>query len=209
MFGTDTAQFHPGFKDPSVWERYEGVNPEAVKALYVGRITNEKNVPFLLETWKRMMEARPASAAPIQLVLVGEGKHRRRQRELAPYGIVFLGPRLGEELSTLYASSDFFLFPSVTDTLGQVVMEAQASGLPVVVADKGGPGILVNRDGMKTGMVVPGNDSDAWQKAIETLSDDPDLRRELGRAARETMERIPIRNSYQEFWKVHQNAAKG
>ena len=118
--------------------------PEAAfYLLYVGRISKEKNVPFLLQVWERLKKRCPNLDA--RLILVGEGSMiTQMQERMAPLGVHFLGGiRDAALLSQLYASSDLFLFPSLTDTLGQVVMEAQASRVACIVSDQGGPQSIV------------------------------------------------------------------
>ena len=91
----------------------------------------------------------------------------------------FTGYLRGDELASIYASSDVFVFPSTTDTFGNVVLEAQASGLPVIVTDEGGP-----RENMienKTGLIVEGNDTDSLVKAMRFLAIDPDRVQKMGK----------------------------
>ncbi len=130
------------------------------------------------------LESRPA--APREHGRRGRTRRRRRrpyraemQEELASTRARFMGFRYGEELSRIYASCDAFLFPSLTDTLGQVVMEAQSSGLPVVVADQGGPKEVVE-DG-RTGFVLSGDDLEEWVKKVIQLSTEPALRSRMRR----------------------------
>lgn len=116
-----------------------------------------------------------------------------------------IGPVVGKKLLRLYASADFFLFPSVTDTLGQVVMEAQSSGLPVVVTDQGGPQTLLNLKGEQTGIVAPAENLEAWVGAIRHLVDDAAFRKTLGEAAHRSMQLLPIERSFHAFWQTHCN----
>jgi len=118
--------------------------------------------------------------------------------------VVFLGFRHGEELSALYASSDLFVFPSVTDTLGQVVMESQASGLPVLVSDVGGPKEVVEEG--RTGFVLPADKPELWAEHIVSLAMDAAKRRAMGDAAHEAMQRLSIERSFEHFWSVHEIA---
>jgi glycosyltransferase involved in cell wall biosynthesis len=97
--------------------------------------------------------------------------------------VVFAGERHGDELAHLYAGADLFVLPSACDTFGLVVVEAQASGVPVVVTDMGGPRELIVPD--KTGVVVPFGDPAALAEAIAALAADPARRQEMGRRARD------------------------
>jgi glycosyltransferase involved in cell wall biosynthesis len=125
-------------------------------------------------------------------------------KRLAGQNVRFLGFRHGEELSTLYASSDMFVFPSTTDTLGQVVMESQGSGLPVLVTDVGGPKEVVDHE--LTGYVLSATDVDAWAARLVDLIADERLRRRMGSAAYERMQRFSLVHSFEHFWEVHTKA---
>jgi glycosyltransferase involved in cell wall biosynthesis len=205
--GIDTAQFQPSMRDPTIWSAL-GVPAEGVKVLYVGRVSVEKNLPLLREAWKRVCceLSRSPAAARARLIVVGDGPYRQpMERTLAGSAAHFLGFRHGRELSAIYASSDIFVFPSTTDTLGQVVMEAQSAGLPVLVSDRGGPREQV-RDGT-TGLVLPAADAGAWARAILALAQDNNRRRAMGHAAHHSMQCMTIRDSFEHFWSVHQSAA--
>ena len=172
----------------------------ALKVLYVGRISKEKNVPFLLESWKRFKKEYEEQKA--QLVMIGEGVLRKKTKEMKAYDAHMVGPIVGPDLARLYAEADLFLFPSVTDTLGQVVMEAQASRVPVIVSDIGGPKTLVGMRG-ESGLVVPVDDPDRWAKAIAELLHDPERRKKMGKNGRKGMETLPIADSYHDFYERH------
>ncbi len=199
--GTDLNTFHPSYAAPDAFTPYNA-DPGALKVLYVGRITDEKNILFLIEVWKELRRRHPALRC--QLFLTGEGYHRKLQPKLEGYGIRFLGPVVGEALSRLYASSDLFLFPSVSDTLGQVVMEAQASGVPVIVSDVGGPQNVVNFNGRQSGFVVRANDLDAWVTAAAGLLKNGKLRQQFGRQGHANMQFFNIENSFRDFASTHE-----
>lgn len=203
--GVDTTAFDARFRDPRVWERFPGVDPSSLKVLYVGRVSVEKNLPFLTSTWKLAQAALNARAHTAELIVVGDGPYRATmEAELAGHAAHFLGFRHAEELSTLYASSDLFVFPSVTDTLGQVVMESQVSGLPVIVTDRGGPQEVVRN--LETGLILPADSPRRWADAIYTLATDPDRLRRMGGAARKSMLGMSIVNSFEHFWARHERA---
>jgi phosphatidylinositol alpha 1,6-mannosyltransferase len=115
-----------------------------------------------------------------RLVVVGDGPEREELERSAPPGATFLGEARGEQLATLYASADIFCFSSTTDTFGQVLLEAGASGLPIVAAAAGGARELV-ADG-RTGLLVPPDDPHALAVALLNLAGDPERRRSLGEA---------------------------
>lgn len=205
--GIDNEAFHVRHRDPGVWERV-GVPRAGAKVLSVGRVSVEKNLPLLTRVWKEVRAQRGARGPESQLVVVGDGPYRARmQEELAGTGAYFLGFRHGPELSQIYASSDLFVFPSTTDTLGQVVMESQSSGLPVIVSDQGGPKEVV-RDGV-TGYVLPATDPGGWADAITGLIADPERRARMGAAGHESMREASIRASFDHFWSVHERARGG
>ena len=200
--GIETGAFQPAFRDETVWERL-GVSRDAVKVLYCGRVSVEKNLPFLARVWKRVKQRGAEGAC---LLVVGDGPYRERMEgELVGTQTHFLGFRHGSELSAIYASSDFFVFPSTTDTLGQVVMESQSSGLPVLVTDQGGPKEVVV-DG-STGFVLPAEEPEAWVQAIIRLARDSELRHRMSRAAHSLIQPQTIRASFDDFWRVHEDVA--
>lgn len=205
MPGFDADVFHTRYRDPNLWSRFEGVNPASVKVLYVGRVSVEKNMPFLTTVWKQTHARCREQGLDAELIVVGDGPYRERmERELRRTPARFLGFRHGRELSDIYASSDLFVFPSVTDTLGQVVMESQGSGLPVLVTDQGGPKEVV-RDGT-TGYVLSTANPTAWVERIVGLVADDERRARMGRAAHESMQPFSIRHSFEHFWEVHTRA---
>jgi glycosyltransferase involved in cell wall biosynthesis len=207
--GIDTAVFDARFKDEAgdIWHRLAplGVRRQSVKVLYVGRVSIEKNLPMLTRVWPAARAACQARGIDAQLIIVGDGPYRPQMAaELAAHDAVFLGFRHGEELSTIYASSDLFIFPSTTDTLGQVVMESQCVGLPVIVTDQGGPSEVVD-DGI-TGFVLPATPAahGRWVQTIAQLACDAPLRQRMGEAGKAKMAPMTIRHSFDHFWQVHE-----
>lgn len=204
MPGFDTRQFNPGFADQTIW-RMLGARSASVKVLYVGRVSLEKNMPLLAEVWAGVYEACQARGLDAELMLVGDGPYRAEmEKTLRGKNAHFLGFRHGEELSTIYASSDMFVFPSTTDTLGQVVMESQGSGMPVLVTDEGGPKEVVD-DG-RTGYVIPASDPAQWASRMVELINDGPKRRAMGAAAYVHMQQFSLVNSFEHFWEVHTQA---
>ncbi|BGP41554.1 hypothetical protein JCM10450v2_005600 [Rhodotorula kratochvilovae] len=139
---------------------FGGTSPSKLAVLYVGRISWEKNLLLLIEAFRGLQEPDAATGRPAcQLVFVGDGPARGEVESLcAEYGLgaLFLGFRKGEELAAAYASADVFAFPSFTETFGQVVSEAQASGLPVVGLRAEGVSDLVEHG--RTGLLLDLND---------------------------------------------------
>jgi len=159
-----------------------GVDPAKFVVLYVGRLALEKSVDVLLEAFRRAPE--PARSA-MELVIAGDGPLYEELRGSigSEEPIRLLGFVQGRRLAELYAASDAFLFPSATETFGNVVLEALASGTPVVGADAGGV-----RDNVRhgaTGLLCPPGDAAAFTAALLRLYEDAELRARLAAAGRE------------------------
>jgi glycosyltransferase involved in cell wall biosynthesis len=174
----DTELFAPEHRDGGA--RESSGPPDAVQLLYVGRLTPEKDLPTLFRAYRKAGALRPDR--PIRLVLAGDGAYSSRMRHLAPSDATFVGYLEGQALSQVYSAADMFVFPSRVETLGNVVLEAMASGLPVIGADQGGTVENV-RDGLN-GLLVPAGDADRFAEAIVRLADDAELRGKLARNAR-------------------------
>lgn len=176
--GVDGDLFDPARRDPAV---RESMAPGAeVILLYVGRIAPEKKVDLLVEAFPRI-QAR--TRRRVGLVFVGGGPALESLRNRAPDGVHFAGYRRGAELGAHYASADAFLFGSDTETFGQVVTEALASGLPVVAPARGGVTDTVVPG--ETGFLFEPGDVDGLVEHAVTLVDDEALRTRMGRTARE------------------------
>ncbi len=177
----DPVAYSPEKRDPNLWLRC-GLDGE-LKFLYVGRLSREKNLELLADAFISLTDAGLAS----NLILVGDGPYRKELEEkLKDYPVLFTGFLSGEELSQAYASSDVFVFPSTTDTFGNVVLEAQASGLPVIVSDQGGPRELL-KDG-QSGFIVKANDAAALAEAMQFFIADRQVAARMGRQARRFIE---------------------
>lgn len=167
--GVDTARFDPGKAD-------RGAFPGEIRVLYAGRLTREKGVDLLAETFLRAHAADPR----LHLLLAGGGPEEGELRQRLGDRATFLGWLSGEELPRAYASADAFLFCSSTDTYGQVILEAAASGLPIVAVAEGGPAALV--ENRHTGLLCR-PDADHLAGTLLQLASAPELRRRLGEAA--------------------------
>lgn len=200
--GVDTQRFHPSRRNRAVLDRL-GITA-ANKLLYVGRISREKNLQLLAEVFKRLAGKRD----DLQLVLVGDGQYTEELKSMldgAP--CVFTGYRNGDELGAIYAGCDLFVFPSTTDTFGNVVLEAQASGLPVIVTDSGGP--HENVIAGKTGLIVKADNAEALLHAIEALLSDRVRLKEMGRAARHYMEQRSYELAFEKTWLMYGERGNG
>jgi glycosyltransferase involved in cell wall biosynthesis len=176
--GVDTERFHPSFRSDS-WRESVGIQPDEVLLLYVGRLGREKRIDVLGEAVKGL--------EGVRLVVVGDGPARPElEQRLNNLPVVFTGYLKGDDLATAYASADMFVFPSDTETFGQVVQEAMASGLPVVGARSGGTLDLV-RNGVNGLLFEPGVASDLRGK-LRTLVVNHDMRRTMGSTGRSIAE---------------------
>jgi glycosyltransferase involved in cell wall biosynthesis len=171
----DGTRFTPGRRSDEV-RRVLGGGKKVL--LWVGRMSPEKGLDFLALAYNRLRHERD----DVQLVLVGDGPYREQLAELLP-GASFLGYRTGDELATIYASADVFVFPGRAETFGQVLLEAAASGLPAVVI--AGTGVDENVAPDETALVVPPGDARGFAAALERLLDDEPLRQTMGLAARD------------------------
>jgi glycosyltransferase involved in cell wall biosynthesis len=167
--GVDASLFDPAKRDPSAL-------PGEIKVLYAGRLTHEKGVDLLAESFLTAHERDPR----LHLLLAGGGPEEELLRVRLGDRATFLGWLDRDELATAYASSDVFLFCSSTDTFGQVIVEAQASGLPVVAVGRGGPASLI-RD-RRTGWLCEA-DPNELAAAVLQLVASPFLRERISRAA--------------------------
>ncbi len=204
MPGIVTEQFHPRFRDEAFVESL-GSPRTRVRALYVGRVSVEKNMPLLAKVWKEADARLAAAGVDAELLIVGDGPYRKEmEQQLRGVRTRFVGFRYGDELAKIYATSDLFVFPSTTDTLGQVVMESQASGMPVIVTDEGGPKEVV-LDGV-TGRVIPATDTEGWIRAVVDTCTDHQTRRRMGASAHQFMQEFSMERSFEHFWQVHEAA---
>ena len=196
-YGIDIKKFNPSFKNNSIWKNY-GINKNHLKFLYVGRITKEKNIEFLFEVWKQIFK----KYKNISLIMVGSGEIEKYKKITKNNNIFFLGHKEKKELSTIYASSDYFIFPSTTDTLGQVVMEALASGTPAIVSDVGGPKNIINGSDKQVGYIIEHDNLDIWKNQIEKIIKSNNLK-QLSNNAKWYMDNHSIKKSYEDYIALH------
>jgi glycosyltransferase involved in cell wall biosynthesis len=174
--GVDTERFHPG-KRSMAWRAERGIGPDEVVVAFISRLVREKRVAEVAGVLARLR----AEGVPHRALFVGDGPERGfLEREVA--GGLFEGFLGGEDLAVAYASSDVFLFPSDTETFGNVTLEAMASGLPTVCADATGSRSLV--EPRVTGFLAEVGDDAALFEAVKGLISDTVMRRGMGEAAR-------------------------
>ncbi|XP_071719820.1 sulfoquinovosyl transferase SQD2-like [Rutidosis leptorrhynchoides] len=199
--GVDSDSFHPRFYSIEMRLRLSNGEPDRPLIVHVGRIGVEKNLDFIKSVMEKIPEAR--------IAFVGDGPYREDLEKLFEgMPAVFTGMLQGEELSEAYASGDIFLMPSESETLGQVVLEAMSSGLPVVAARAGGvPDIIPSDQDGKTGYLFsPGDLDDCLSKFVPLLHD-KGLREKVGQDARAEMEKYDWRAATRVIRNQQYNAA--
>lgn len=159
--GVDTQQFNSAHRDPEL-RRLWGAHPDDPVVVYVGRLAGEKNIPLLIRTFEALREREPR----LKLVLVGDGPERKSLEQSHP-DYIFAGSKVGDELGRYYASGDLFLFPSISETYGNVVSEAMASGLVTLAYDYAAGRKLIRHG--RNGFVAPFNDENAFVETAITL----------------------------------------
>jgi len=179
--GVDVSRFHPEVDRAAVLRRY-GVSEEDFVLLYVGRLAPEKSADVALEAFSRLPERIREKA---KFIVAGDGPLFKEYTETY-YGnpsLVFPGFVQGQELSELYAAADLFVFPSATETFGNVVLEAMASGTAVIGAAAGGVSDTVRHG--RNGLLCRPGDAGDFMQAICSLHDDPSLRASLAAGGRQ------------------------
>jgi glycosyltransferase involved in cell wall biosynthesis len=177
--GVDATLFRPDRNGRSEVRRALGWAPDDLVISYVSRIAPEKNVDYLAEALSIVAARRPA----VRILFVGDGPARARLEHRMGTVARFVGYRAGEDLADHYAASDLFAFCSVTETFGNVVLEAMSSGLPVVALRAGGVGETV-RSGTTGILVEPSEPPERLADALVSLVDRPEDRRRMAEAAR-------------------------
>ena len=173
--GVDARRFHPGKASEDWRARLSGGHPQEKILLYVGRLAPEKGIERLKAPLREVSGTR--------LAIVGDGPARRDlAREFAGTPTVFTGVLQGEDLAGAYASADAFLFPSTTDTLGLAMIEALASGLPIVAARSGASYEVVSEG--ENGLLYEANSAPSLVAAVRRLFSDDGFREALARGAR-------------------------
>ena len=181
--GVDTQRFQPARRCPQLRTAWQAT-PETLVVLYVGRIAEEKNLPLLFRAFAPIRAVRPNA----RLVLVGDGPARAALTRKYPDAI-FAGVQRGEELARHYASADLFLFPSLTETFGNVTPEALASGLAVLAYDHAAARelILTGKNGVT---VPPGEEAEFVRRAAEMATRPPLDLAQMREQARESVGRL-------------------
>jgi glycosyltransferase involved in cell wall biosynthesis len=192
--GVDTDKFHPRKRD----EHFRKIFHNKTILLFTGRVTPEKNIRFLRDVYAALRTRHP----DIHLLVVGDGELRKWLKRNLGEEVTAPGFLFGDDLYRAFASSDIFVFPSNTDTLGLVVLEAQASGLPVVIGDQGGPREIIENG--KTGFLCKSNVVDDFVQNIERLITNPSLRKHMGQEARTLAKRFSWDWAFDNLLKVYE-----
>lgn len=183
--GVDAEMYHPQHRSTPLRTTL-GIDAQFV-FVHVGRLAAEKGVRVILDAFRQASALLPARSA--HLIIAGSGPEEAALRAHAPQGVTFLGfLDRTRRLPQLYASADAFLFSSLTETLGLVVLEAMASGLPVIATPTGGVADHL-RNG-ENGLAFAANDSTMMADQMVRLVMDRALQRRLGTGARQTAERL-------------------
>lgn len=183
--GVDASTFAPAKRSPELRARW-GAGEDTPVALCVSRFAPEKNFPLVIDAYRAMRAARPDT----KLVLVGDGPMLEELRAMLSGGLgcLIAGRLVNGELSAHYASADIFLFPSVTETFGNVTLEAMASGLAVVAHDYAAARQHIGH--WRSGLLSPPGDDAAFIRQAVSLAQDLEGARVMGRAARAVAERL-------------------
>ena len=190
--GVDSDTFNPAFKSAAGRAALLGGAPDdSPLIVHIGRLGFEKNLEALKEIMPRVLAQVPNA----RLAIVGDGPAREfLEGELKGLPVHFTGMITGDDLSAAYASADVFITPSESETLGFVVLEAMASGVPVVAPRAGGIPDIVNRSG-ENGFLYPAGDVEVAATRLVGLLQDPELRERVGRAGRAEVENYDWRAS--------------
>lgn len=189
--GVATELFSPEKRSQALREQW-GAGPEDTILMFVSRLAKEKNVGLAIAAYRGIKEKLPQA----KMVFVGDGPMRKQLEKSCPDAI-FTGIKKGEELATHYASGDLFLFPSLTETFGNVISEAMASGLAVLSYDKAAAKELIING--KNGIVVPPGDEFEFVNAVVSLALDKARLQSIRQAAAPSISHLSWDAIYSSF----------
>ena len=199
--GVDTERFHPARRDDELRKSWNAPDADPV-CIYVGRVAQEKNIPLAVRAFEAFREVQPEA----KFVIVGDGPAKAGIEKRHPE-FVYAGMRRGDDLAAHYASADVFLFGSTTETFGNVVTEAMASGLAVLTYNYAAGQMLI--DSGTNGLLAPFDDEAAFvDKARELAEMEPAVRLGMGKAARRTAEGMSWSAILDQFEAVLSDAAE-
>jgi glycosyltransferase involved in cell wall biosynthesis len=174
--GVDGALFDPARRSQALRAAWNARDEDPV-AIHVGRLAPEKNLGVVVAAFEQIQHRQPNA----RMVWVGDGPELAKLQRRYPHH-VFAGPRRGADLAEHYASADMFLFPSLTETYGNVVPEAMASGLAVVAYEYAAAAMHIQH--RENGLLAPYGDTETFLRNVSELAGDPQQIRRLGTAAR-------------------------
>jgi glycosyltransferase involved in cell wall biosynthesis len=189
--GVDTQLFNPARRSEALRSRW-GAAPQDPVVLHVGRLAPEKNLDPVVASFEQMRRIAPRT----KLVFVGDGPSRESMRTRCPDAI-YAGMRTGEDLAAHYASGDMFLFPSLTETFGNVTVEAMASGLAIVAYDYAAAAEYISHG--RNGLLVGYGDPDEFVRLSAALVEDRPRIREFGMRARQSAEKLAWSRVVEQF----------
>ena len=193
--GIYTDQFSPKYRDEAFRQQY---HPQPFIYLYVGRISGEKELNLALDAFDKLKTSHEEAV----FLVVGDGPKKLAYEKQYP-NVHFLGYKTGSELSMIYASSDVFVFPSPTETLGNVVLEAMASGLPVIVANQGG--VLENVRHLTNGMIASKQDTNSYFEHMQTYLMDQYQYKQTKERALKDVQKKSWQDIFNHQLKLHQS----
>lgn len=191
----ESGAFRPDYREA---DHFDLVVPaDHKKVLFVSRLIKEKETKTIYKVYKKLLKA----DQNITLIITGDGPRRDWLERKMPKAI-FTGKKKGESLSKIYASSDVFFFPSASETFGNVIIEAMASGLPVVSANAGGPAELIHHN--KTGFLIETGKAKEFCEKILLLINDDELRSRMGQNAINYVKSRPIEILHNQLWLTYE-----
>ena len=199
--GVDVARFSTNKRSEAL-RRQWGVEPDDMVVMCVGRLAAEKNLDRLVCAYRAMRRVNPK----VRLVLVGDGPARAQLEGTCPEALL-VGSKTGNDLAEHYASADVFVFPSLTETFGNVTPEAMASGLAVLAYDYAAAAQLIHSG--ESGLLSPCKDAQRFDQLAEQLAADPAQAARMGVAARAAAERLDWASVLDKVEALFSNVARG
>lgn len=190
--GVDTELFHPSKRDHALRESWGIHSDDQYAAIFVSRIAAEKNIPLAINAFKRIKADNPNASC----IFVGDGPEKHRLEKKYPE-YKFVGTKTGELLAKYYASGDLFIFPSLTETFGNVIPEAMASSLIPIAFNYAAPKALI--EDKANGYLADYNDSDSFMKTLEFALSQKNEWEKMRKHARQTAEKLNWINIVENF----------
>lgn len=205
--GIDLNNFYPELRSNHFLSNFFRQNTHtdsSVKFLFVGRVSKEKELPFLETVWREFIK----TADQAELFIVGEGPYLQEMKDNFKDSpeVFFTGGLKGEDLASAYADADFFVFPSGTDTFGNVVVESIATGTPSLVTNSGGPRMIVEDN--KSGWIIEWKNEKKWITALKTAyhlkQNNPNTYEEHRALAVQRSKNFSLEEAGKEWWTFYE-----